>query len=58
MSDLDKMKKKLELMKIQAAKYGYEVKIEERLKDIDRIKKEIEIVEARELELSQEIDNG
>jgi len=55
MSDTEKMKKKLELMKVQTARFGYELKIQERLEDIERIKKEIDIQESREMELKEEL---
>ena len=42
-------------MKLQSARYGYEVKIQERLEDIERIKREIEIQSAREKELTEEL---
>lgn len=53
MSDLEKMKMKLELMKVQAAKFGMEVKIGERMEDIKRLEENILVQGSREKELKE-----
>lgn len=53
MKELDKMRYRLEIMKVTTSKAELEYKIEERLEDIARLKEQIKIQEARVIEIEQ-----
>lgn len=55
MSPLDLKRKKVELLRVSAAKAELELRIHERLEDIERLKEHIAISEAKEVELVQQI---
>ena len=55
MNDLDKARKKLELMKVKCAKEEMQFKILERQTDIDRIKQSINAQDERIKELETEL---
>lgn len=55
MNDLDKARKKLELMKVKCAKEEMQFKILERQADIDRIKQSINAQDERIKELETEL---
>jgi hypothetical protein len=55
MSELESKRKKLELLKVQAARAELEFRILERLDEIERIKQHIEVQHKREAELTAEI---
>lgn len=52
---LDDKRKKLELMRVQTARYELEFKIEEKLEEIERLKEHIKIQIEREKQLTNEI---
>lgn len=51
MNDLDKKRKEVELMRVEAAKAEMELLIEEKLAEIERIKKNIEVQDKKIVEL-------
>jgi hypothetical protein len=53
MSDVKKMRKQLQVKKLEAELFEYEIKLQERYDDIDRIK----ITIAKQAELVQQIKN-
>ena len=53
--NIDLERKKLELVKVEAAKYELEFKIKERMADIQRIKENILIQDKKINELNSEI---
>lgn len=55
MKPLELKKIKVELIQVQAARMGLELKIEERLDEIERLKEHIAISQAKELELEEKI---
>ena len=55
MSPLDLKRKKVELLRVSAAKAELELRIHERMEEIDRLKEHIAISEAKEVELAQQI---
>lgn len=55
MKPLDLKKLKVELIQVQAAKAGLELRVEERLDEIERLKEHIAISEAKEQELNERI---
>lgn len=55
MKPLDRKKLEVELLQVQAARAGLELKVEERLDEIQRIKEHIAISEAKELELIEKM---
>lgn len=52
---LDLRRKKLELMRVQTARYELEFKIEEKYDEIKRIESHIKVQKEKEDELSKEI---
>jgi hypothetical protein len=52
---LEVKKKRLELMRVQTARYELEFKVEERLDEIRRLEEHIKIQKDKELELIEEI---
>lgn len=52
---LELKRMKLELIKVAAARYELEFRIEERMDEINRIKDHIKVQEAREAELKAKI---
>lgn len=55
MSNLQKKKIEMDLLKIAASKAELEYKIEERLEDIKRMQDHIKLQEDRETELNEEL---
>lgn len=53
MNDLDRKRKEVELIRVNAAKSEMELQIYEKLSEIERIKKNIEIQESRVAELEK-----
>lgn len=58
MSPLEMKKLTTELLQVQAAKAGLELRIEERLDEIKRIQETIAVSEAKEIELKQKIESN
>lgn len=58
MSELEKKRKELELIKVSAARAELEFRILERLDEIDRIKQAIDVQRKREAELTAEIGDA
>lgn len=56
MKAIDLKRAKVELLQVQAAKASLELRVEEKLEEIERLKEHIAISEAKELELSQKIN--
>lgn len=55
MTSLDLKRKKVELLRVSAAKAELELRVHERLEEIERIQEHVKISEAKELELTNEI---
>jgi hypothetical protein len=55
LSDLERKRMSVELIRVSAAKAELEFRIEERLDEINRIKEHIKISELKELELREKI---
>jgi len=56
MTGLEKKKLQLQLMKMDTNILEYEVKIEERLKDIERIEEQIELCKKHKEETEKQLD--
>lgn len=56
MTDLDKKRKEVELLRVEAAKAEMELQIEEKLSEIDRIKKNILVQELKIKEIKQSLN--
>lgn len=56
MNDLDKKRKEVELLRVEAAKAEMELQIEEKLSEIDRIKKNILVQELKIKEIKQSLN--
>lgn len=55
MEPLELKRKKVELLRVSAAKAELELRIHERLEEIERLKEHIAVSEAKEIELAQTI---
>lgn len=55
MQPLDIKRRKLDLMRVQTARYELEFKIEERLEEIERLKEHIRIQQETEIKIQQEL---
>jgi hypothetical protein len=57
MASLELKRKKVELLRVSAAKADLELRIHERLEEIERLQEHIKISEAKEVELAKEIQD-
>ena len=57
MSPLELKRKKVELLRVSSAKAELELRIHERMEEIERLQEHIKISEAKEVELSQQIED-
>lgn len=57
-NDLQTFEKKVELLRVQAAKAEMELNIFKKLDEVERLKGQIELQNKRENELRKEIGNG
>lgn len=55
MSDLEKKRKQVEILRVEAAKAEMELLIEEKFADIERIRKNIEVQSARIEQIKQQL---
>lgn len=58
MSPLDLKRKRVELLRVSAAKAELELRIHERMEEVERLQEHIKISEAKEVELAQAIKDA
>ena len=58
MNPLELKRKKVELLRVSAAKAELELRIHERMEEVERLQEHIKISEAKEVELAKEIEEN
>jgi len=54
--NIEQMKMKVELMKVEASRFEMELKIAQRLEEVENLKKQIDIQDARISELKDQME--